>query len=118
MSSPINGSMRARSRRPEIRFGRHDRDHVDRAVERGIPGGLAERGNRVPTPSSANAVGDAGAGHLELTVLVRAGMAPEEVAVEAHRHVVLVELHPVVPQAVAYGRHPPRLSARWAPTIR
>ena len=54
---------------------------------------------------------------LEPPVRVGAGRPPEQVAVEAHVDVVVVDLDAVVPQPVAHRRQPPGLQLVRAPQL-
>ncbi len=106
VSSPISGSMRRRSW--SRRSGSVVMVVTMSTVRSNVASPAAWLSTRdgVPALEVGQRFGDTGPRHLELAILFRAGVAAEEVAVEAHRHVVLVEIDPVVPQTVADSRHP------------
>jgi hypothetical protein len=99
----------------QVRLVHHQRQHVDRAVEGGLGGHLPERGDGVADLQTGDRLGHPGPRGLQLVVLGRAGMASEEVAVEADVDVAGVEVHTVMPQPVTHGGQPTRLELVGAP---
>ena len=106
--------------RPELRsqvgVGRHDRHHVDRAVEGSIPRRLTQR-VETALRQGRQRLGDPGPRLLDPLILLGPGHPAEQVAVEADLDIAVVDAHPVMPQAVTHRRQPARLQLVRTPQL-